>query len=158
MIEQCGISRTAADSKGIGTRMDSTDTPQRARKKAAFRARPPCSCWSSAVFVLASRSPEFLPMQHIGRKIAASAAIALGLAIGFCAGMAVGVAAEITARQQGMTCKPERFKSALDVGHTVENQGATSARGVKEYVFNLRLAKDMEKALKDAGFSQTHLF
>jgi N-acetylmuramoyl-L-alanine amidase len=72
--------------------------------------------------------------------------------------MAVDVAAEITARQQGVTCKPERFKIALDVGHTVENQGATSARGVKEYVFNLRLAKDMEKALKDAGFSQTHLF
>ncbi len=97
-------------------------------------------------------------MQRIGRKVAASAAIALGLAIGFCAGMAVGVAAEMTARQQHMTCEPERFKIALDVGHTVENQGATSARGVKEYVFNLRLAKEMEKALKDAGFSQTHLF
>lgn len=97
-------------------------------------------------------------MHRIGRKVAASAAIASGLAIGFCVGMAVDVAAEITARQQGVTCKPERFKIALDVGHTVENQGATSARGVKEYVFNLRLAKDMEKALKDAGFSQTHLF
>jgi len=97
-------------------------------------------------------------MHRIGRKVAASAAIALGLAIGFCAGMAVGVAAEMTARQQHMTCEPERFKIALDVGHTVENQGATSARGVKEYVFNLRLAKEMEKALKDAGFSQTHLF
>src|SRR5882757_18075 len=97
-------------------------------------------------------------MQRIGRKVAASAAIASGLAIGFCVGMAGDVAAEITARQQGVTCKPERFKIALDVGHTVENQGATSARGVKEYVFNLRLAKDMEKALKDAGFSQTHLF
>jgi N-acetylmuramoyl-L-alanine amidase len=97
-------------------------------------------------------------MHRIGRKVAASAAIASGLAIGFYVGMAVDVAAEITARQQGVTCKPERFKIALDVGHTVENQGATSARGVKEYVFNLRLAKDMEKALKDAGFSQTHLF
>jgi N-acetylmuramoyl-L-alanine amidase len=97
-------------------------------------------------------------MHRIGRKVAASAAIASGLAIGFCVGMAVDVAAEITARQQGVTCKPERFKIALDVGHTVENQGATSARGVKEYVFNLRLAKDMEKTLKDAGFSQTHLF
>jgi len=97
-------------------------------------------------------------MQRIGRKVAASAAIASGLAIGFCVGMAGDVAAEITARQQGVTCKPERFKIALDVGHTVENQGATSARGVKEYVFTLRLAKDMEKALKDAGFSQTHLF
>jgi len=97
-------------------------------------------------------------MHRIGRKVTASAAIASGLAIGFCVGMAVDVAAEITARQQGVTCKPERFKIALDVGHTVENQGATSARGVKEYVFNLRLARDMEKALKDAGFSQTHLF
>jgi N-acetylmuramoyl-L-alanine amidase len=97
-------------------------------------------------------------MHRIGRKVAASAAIASGLAIGFYVGMAVDVAAEITARQQGVTCKPERFKIALDVGHTVENQGATSARGVKEYVFNLRLAKDMEKTLKDAGFSQTHLF
>jgi N-acetylmuramoyl-L-alanine amidase len=97
-------------------------------------------------------------MQRIGRKVAASAAIASGLAIGFCVGMAGDVAAEITARQQDVTCKAERFKIALDVGHTVENQGATSARGVKEYVFNLRLAKDMEKALKDAGFSQTHLF
>ena len=97
-------------------------------------------------------------MHRIGRKVAASAAIASGLAIGFCVGMAVDVAAEITARQQDVTCKAERFKIALDVGHTVENQGATSARGVKEYVFNLRLAKDMEKALKDAGFSQTHLF
>ena len=36
MIEQCGISRTAADSQGIGTRMDSISAPQHARKKAAF--------------------------------------------------------------------------------------------------------------------------
>jgi N-acetylmuramoyl-L-alanine amidase len=57
-----------------------------------------------------------------------------------------------------VACEQGRFKIALDVGHTVENQGATSARGVREYVFNLRLAKDMEKALKDSGFSQTHLF
>jgi len=59
---------------------------------------------------------------------------------------------------QAAACDPGRFKTALDVGHTVENQGATSARGAKEYVFNLRLAQDMEKSLKDAGFAQTHLF
>jgi N-acetylmuramoyl-L-alanine amidase len=62
------------------------------------------------------------------------------------------------AAQRGAACDRERFKIALDVGHTVEAPGATSARGVKEYVFNLRLAKDIETALKDAGFIQTHLF
>jgi len=89
---------------------------------------------------------------------AASAAIVKGLLMGFLMSEPTSAAAEAQADRRDITCKPERFKVALDVGHTVENQGATSARGVKEYVFNLRLAKDMEKALKDAGFSQTHLF
>jgi len=62
------------------------------------------------------------------------------------------------AARQGAACDPARFKVAVDVGHTVENQGATSARGVKEYVFNLRLAMQMEQALKEAGFAQTHFF
>jgi len=70
----------------------------------------------------------------------------------------VSHAAEAAASPQAATCDPGRFKTALDVGHTVENQGATSARGVKEYVFNLRLAQEMERALKGAGFAQTHLF
>jgi N-acetylmuramoyl-L-alanine amidase len=90
---------------------------------------------------------------------AASAAItAMGLLMGFMVSEPTSAAAEAGTELKDVTCKPERFKVALDVGHTVENQGATSARGVKEYVFNLRLAKDMVKALKDAGFSQTHLF
>lgn len=55
-------------------------------------------------------------------------------------------------------CDPGRFKIALDVGHTVEAPGATSARGVKEYVFNLRLAKNLAARLNDAGFAQTHVF
>jgi N-acetylmuramoyl-L-alanine amidase len=81
------------------------------------------------------------------------AASALALTTGLWAGSAV-----TSAGQHDDACRPGRFKIALDVGHTIEAPGATSARGVKEYVFNLRLAKDMEKALKDAGFSQTHLF
>src|SRR5215813_1140937 len=85
----------------------------------------------------------------------ASAAIAKGLLIGLLMSGPTRAAAE--AERTDVTCKPERFKIALDVGHTVENQGPTSARGVKEYVFNLRLAKEMEKALIDAGFRQTHL-
>ena len=65
--------------------------------------------------------------------------------------------AQPAAAPQAVACQSERFKIALDVGHTPEAPGATSARGVKEYAFNLRLAKDIERALKNAGFAQTHL-
>jgi N-acetylmuramoyl-L-alanine amidase len=95
------------------------------------------------------------PLMQAMRGAASAAIIAKALLAGFLMSEPRSAAAEA---RTDATCKPERFKVALDVGHTVENQGATSARGVKEYVFNLRLAKDMEKALKDAGFSQTHLF
>src|SRR5215813_394825 len=94
-----------------------------------------------------------------GVQSAASAAlIVLGLWTAFWAGSPSDAGAETRAARPQAACVPERFKTVLDVGHTVENQGATSARGVKEYVFNLRLAKEMEKALIDAGFAQTHLF
>jgi len=93
-----------------------------------------------------------------GVQSAASAAIiVLGLWTAFWAGSLSDAGAETRAARPQAACVPERFKTVLDVGHTVENQGATSARGVKEYVFNLRLAKEMEKALIDAGFRQTHL-
>jgi N-acetylmuramoyl-L-alanine amidase len=45
----------------------------------------------------------------------------------------------------------------VDVGHTAEKPGAFSARGVTEYDFNLRLAKVIERRLRDAGFSRTVL-
>src|SRR5262249_51871674 len=67
-------------------------------------------------------------------------------------------AAEAASTPQAPACDAARFKVALDVGHTEEVQGATSARGVKEYVFNLRLATQMEQALKEAGFTQAQLF
>jgi len=93
-----------------------------------------------------------------GMQGAASVAIiVLGLWTAFWAGSPSDAGAETRAARPQAACVPERFKTVLDVGHTVENQGATSARGVKEYVFNLRLAKEMEKALIDAGFRQTHL-
>lgn len=86
------------------------------------------------------------------RHAARAAAIAMGLLL--------SGAAQATAQRDrpSTSCEPGRFKIALDVGHTVEAPGATSARGIKEFVFNLRLAKDTETALKDAGFAQTHLF
>jgi N-acetylmuramoyl-L-alanine amidase len=97
------------------------------------------------------------PLMQAMRGAASAAIIANGLLMGFLVSEPTSAAAEARSEQKVVACKTERFKVALDVGHTVENQGATSARGVKEYVFNLRLAKDMEKALNDAGY-QTHLF
>ncbi len=54
-------------------------------------------------------------------------------------------------------CRPENFRIALDVGHTPEAPGATSARGVKEHMFNLQLARRIQDALLDGGFYRTRL-
>jgi len=54
-------------------------------------------------------------------------------------------------------CKPENFKIVLDVGHTPEAPGATSARGAKEFAFNLQLARRIQKALVGGGFLRTKL-
>jgi len=54
-------------------------------------------------------------------------------------------------------CNRAKFRIVLDVGHTIEEPGATSARGATEYDFNLRLAKQIEQKLIEAGFSRTVL-
>jgi N-acetylmuramoyl-L-alanine amidase len=54
-------------------------------------------------------------------------------------------------------CNRAKFRLLLDVGHTVEDGGAISARGVPEYEFNLRLARRIERKLLDAGFGKTLL-
>lgn len=56
------------------------------------------------------------------------------------------------------TCdRAATFKTVVDVGHTADVSGALSARGVPEYEFNLRLAREINKALHAAGFGQTVL-
>jgi N-acetylmuramoyl-L-alanine amidase len=54
-------------------------------------------------------------------------------------------------------CDPAKFRIVLDVGHTAESGGATSARNVDEFVFNLRLARQIEAQLKAEGFAETRL-
>jgi N-acetylmuramoyl-L-alanine amidase len=54
-------------------------------------------------------------------------------------------------------CDRAAFRLLVDVGHTAEVSGARSARAVSEYEFNLRLAKQIEQALSDAGFVRTTL-
>jgi N-acetylmuramoyl-L-alanine amidase len=54
-------------------------------------------------------------------------------------------------------CDPSKFRIVLDVGHTAESEGAISARNVAEFVFNLRLAQEIDGKLKAEGFSKTRL-
>ncbi len=54
-------------------------------------------------------------------------------------------------------CNRSAFRVMVDVGHTAEVPGATSARGATEYAFNLRLAKLIEQQLIAAGFTRTVL-
>lgn len=55
------------------------------------------------------------------------------------------------------SCNRRDYRVLLDVGHTVEVPGATSARSVPEYEFNLRLAQRIETSLVEAGFGKTLL-
>ena len=57
----------------------------------------------------------------------------------------------------GSVCDRSKFRIVLDVGHTAESEGATSARDVPEFVFNLRLAQRVEQKLKAEGFAETRL-
>ena len=54
-------------------------------------------------------------------------------------------------------CEPRKFRIILDVGHTSESQGATSARNDVEFGFNLHLAKLIGERLKSAGFAATRV-
>jgi N-acetylmuramoyl-L-alanine amidase len=60
-------------------------------------------------------------------------------------------------RPVATSCDPSKFRIVLDVGHTAQSEGASSARNVPEFDFNLRLAKGIEEQLKAAGFAETRL-
>jgi N-acetylmuramoyl-L-alanine amidase len=62
-----------------------------------------------------------------------------------------------TPKSDGAKCARDKFRVVLDVGHTADAPGASSARGVDEYVFNLRLAKVIDQKMIDAGFNKTVL-
>jgi N-acetylmuramoyl-L-alanine amidase len=60
-------------------------------------------------------------------------------------------------RPAATTCDPSKLRIVLDVGHTAKSEGATSARNVAEFAFNLRLARQIEERLKAEGFAETRL-
>jgi len=53
------------------------------------------------------------------------------------------------------SCNRAAYRVVVDVGHTDLAPGATSARGVPEYVFNHRLANQIGQRLAGAGFTRT---
>ena len=55
------------------------------------------------------------------------------------------------------SCTRPNFRVVLDVGHSAKSPGAKSARGADEFDFNLRLAKQIDQALLEAGFAKTVL-
>ncbi|HML11856.1 MAG TPA: N-acetylmuramoyl-L-alanine amidase [Xanthobacteraceae bacterium] len=70
---------------------------------------------------------------------------------------AAGEEAGATAKPAEATCDRAAFRLVIDVGHTPQVPGAKSARGLKEFDFNLRLAKLVEQQLVEAGFAKTVL-
>jgi N-acetylmuramoyl-L-alanine amidase len=64
---------------------------------------------------------------------------------------------ERTAKADAPKCNPAKFRLIVDVGHTRKSDGASSARNVPEYDFNLRLATRLVEKLKADGFTWTRL-
>jgi N-acetylmuramoyl-L-alanine amidase len=86
------------------------------------------------------------------------------LVIGVCSGMLAAAwctsspyAEQIAGAAERSGCNRATFSMVLDVGHSIEASGATSARGATEYDFNLRLAKRIEQSLGAADFANVHL-
>lgn len=59
-------------------------------------------------------------------------------------------------KQNPPTCDRSKFQLILDVGHTPEARGATSARNAAEFDFNLRLAKRIQARLQSEGFADSY--
>jgi N-acetylmuramoyl-L-alanine amidase len=90
-----------------------------------------------------------------------AAATALVATVLLCGGGANAAWAETAGKNASAadrgSCNRSAFRVIVDVGHTAEVPGAKSARGVPEYEFNLRLARQVEQKLIDAGFARTVL-
>ena len=83
--------------------------------------------------------------------------MACRIAISFAA-VAMGISCIAT--DASATCKFKAKKDIiviLDVGHTDKDSGQISARGVKEYDFNMNLARRVLEELVNTGFLSTQM-
>jgi N-acetylmuramoyl-L-alanine amidase len=84
-------------------------------------------------------------------------AMACRIAISFAA---VAMSISCIATDASATCKFKAKKDIvvfLDVGHTDKDSGQISARGVKEYDFNMNLARRLLEELVNTGFISTQM-
>jgi N-acetylmuramoyl-L-alanine amidase len=63
----------------------------------------------------------------------------------------------LTAMPVSAGCDREDFVLAIDIGHSVRDPGATSARGVPEYLFNKNLAGRLLAAADKKGFEEAFI-
>src|SRR5262249_41023469 len=95
-----------------------------------------------------------LPMHTSSKK---GKAMACRIAISFAA-VAMGISCIAT--DASATCKFKAKKDIiviLDVGHTNKDSGQISARGVKEYDFNMNLPRRVLEELVNTGFLSTQM-
>jgi N-acetylmuramoyl-L-alanine amidase len=89
------------------------------------------------------------------------AAIGAGILVASLSGAAMAADSEAIgppAERYAATCPhAATFRAVIDVGHTADAFGATSARGATEYEFNLRLARKISDDLVAAGLARTVL-
>jgi N-acetylmuramoyl-L-alanine amidase len=100
---------------------------------------------------------EASPARAPGRVRTAFAALAAMLVAGGIAQAAPAQNGRSAKKPAESSCDRANFRVIVDVGHSAEVPGATSARGVPEYEFNHGLAVQIEKALQRAGFRKAHL-
>ena len=94
---------------------------------------------------------------HLRAATVTLAALTLHLSQGATGPARGETAPAVPAAAGASACDHQHFRTIVDVGHTVGKGGAMSARGVYEYEFNLRLAKQIEQKLLAAGFERTVL-
>jgi N-acetylmuramoyl-L-alanine amidase len=113
--------------------------------------------WLSDVFKGSSKDGK--PPRHdvASRKPAATARSAASRKPHTVKLAALGAANLNALKPATSICDRSKFRVVLDVGHTAESEGATSARNVPEFAFNLRLAQRVEAKLKAEGFAETRL-
>jgi N-acetylmuramoyl-L-alanine amidase len=115
--------------------------------------------WLSDVFKGKDKKPaaHAEPSKHASSKRAKEAKRAASPKPHHVKLAALGPISTPALKQASAACAPAKFRIALDVGHTAESEGATSARNVTEFTFNLRLAQQIDEKLKAAGFAATKL-
>jgi N-acetylmuramoyl-L-alanine amidase len=101
------------------------------------------------------RGVYLLRQERAGHKHLPALVFALIVMLGCAASPPAWGEAPTAHPPQANTCVRSAFRVIVDVGHTVTDPGAISARGATEYSFNMKLAEAIKQALVDAGFTKT---